>query len=228
MEILKSVCHLSITVKSNLLAYQDMLQSNEDSHKSAKTRKAANNLMESSVDGSLPLVGYNGGVVGGSRDPTAAPLLKQRKDCVGAGIVGPGASGRFLALSSKQLLNRAFNKFMSKPKSLSVNELVDEASLAGGGSTCTTSAAAMYPVNNMSAGTDFRDGGGGEDRSEFPEHVLKVYKADQTCKYLLVHKETSAHEVVMLSLQEFGITEPSTNFTLCEVSVAEGCRASGW
>merc|ERR1712168_1234619 len=79
----------------------------------------------------------------------------------------------------------------------------------------------MFPVNNLSSGMDCRDGST-EDRSEFPEHVLKVYKADQTCKYLLVHKETSAHEVVMLSLQEFGITEPSTNYTLCEVSVAEG------
>jgi Rap guanine nucleotide exchange factor 2 len=52
--------------------------------------------------------------------------------------------------------------------------------------------------------------------------VLKVYKSDQTFKYLLVHKETTAHEVVMLSLQEFGITEQSSNFTLCEVTVAEG------
>lgn len=24
--------------------------------------------------------------------------------------------------------------------------------------------------------------------SDYPEHVLKVYKSDQTCKYLLVHK----------------------------------------
>ena len=52
--------------------------------------------------------------------------------------------------------------------------------------------------------------------------MLKVYKSDQTFKYLLVHKETTAHEVVMLSLQEFGITETSSNFSLCEVSVAEG------
>jgi len=61
-----------------------------------------------------------------------------------------------------------------------------------------------------------------DQRTEYPEHVLKVYKSDQTFKYLLVHKETTAHEVVMLSLQEFGITEPSSNFSLCEVSVAEG------
>lgn len=58
--------------------------------------------------------------------------------------------------------------------------------------------------------------------SDYPEHVLKVYKADQSCKYLLVHKETTAHEVVMLALQEFGIHESSSNFSLCEVSVGEG------
>lgn len=29
--------------------------------------------------------------------------------------------------------------------------------------------------------------------SEYPEHVLKVYKPDQTCKYLLVHK-VSIHQ----------------------------------
>lgn len=35
-------------------------------------------------------------------------------------------------------------------------------------------------------------------------------------------QETTAHEVVMLSLQEFGMTDSSSNFSLCEVSVAEG------
>ncbi|XP_017079502.2 LOW QUALITY PROTEIN: rap guanine nucleotide exchange factor 2 [Drosophila eugracilis] len=58
--------------------------------------------------------------------------------------------------------------------------------------------------------------------SDYPDHVLKVYKADQTCKYVLIYKETTAHEVVMLSLQEFGIHDPSSNFSLCEVSVGDG------
>lgn len=57
---------------------------------------------------------------------------------------------------------------------------------------------------------------------DYPEHVLKVFKADQTCKYLHIYKETTAHEVVMLALQEFGIHDPSSNFSLCEVSVGEG------
>jgi hypothetical protein len=32
-------------------------------------------------------------------------------------------------------------------------------------------------------------------------------------------QNTSAREVVMLALQEFGITEYSSNYTLCEVKV---------
>ena len=213
-EILRGVCHLSITVKSNLLAYQDMINS-EDTIKTGRNRRYANSiLLESSVDGSLPSENY------GHTNDISAPVYKSKKELY-VGMNGSGAGGRFLALSSKQLLNRAFHKFLSKPKSLNPHEscLVEEISLAGG-STCNSNAG-MFPVNNLKSDLEHRDTSA-EDRSEYPEHVLKVYKADQTFKYLLIHKETSAHEVVMLSLQEFGITEPSTNFTLCEVSVAEG------
>ena len=55
--------------------------------------------------------------------------------------------------------------------------------------------------------------------SDLPDHSLKIYRSDQQHKYLLVHQNTSAREVVMLSLQEFGISECSSNFTLCEVTV---------
>ena len=139
MEILKGVCHLSITVKSNLLAYQDMLQTTEDSQKSRPRKYNNNLLMESSVDGSLPMEGYGHT----ARDINTPPVHKTKKEHVGlSGMAGPGASGRFLALSSKQLLNRAFNKFLSKPKTMSAHDgsLVDDVSLAGG-STCASSAA---------------------------------------------------------------------------------------
>ena len=66
---------------------------------------------------------------------------------------------------------------------------------------------------------DLVDGNFGEGGMEFPEHALKIYKSDQQFKYLLVHQETSAKNVVMLALQEFGITELSSNYTLCEVNV---------
>ena len=223
LEVLRGVCHLSITVKSNLLAFQDMLHSAEDPPRPGRSRKSPSSLlMESSVDGSSSCMGGEGHYPHSSARGEAVPQYRGKRDsgALGVGMVGgPGASGKFLAMSSRQLLNKAFHKFIHKPKSGhgADTALMDDASLAGG-STCTSSAA-MFPVNNLMRGErDYVD----ESRSEYPEHVLKVYKSDQTCKYLLIHKETSAHEVVMLSLQEFGITEPSTNFTLCEVSVAEG------
>ena len=58
-----------------------------------------------------------------------------------------------------------------------------------------------------------------EVANDLPEHSLKIYKADQHFRYLLVHQNTSAREVAMLALQEFGISECSSNFTLCEVTV---------
>merc|ERR1719507_1427198 len=230
LEILRSVCHLSITVKSNLLAFQDMLHSAEDPPRPGRSRKSPSSLlMESSVDGSGSVVGEAGYPHSSARSEAQSSTAyssrggsaKRETGGLGVGMVGgPGASGKFLAMSSRQLLNKAFQKFINKPKSGTGSEsaLIDDASLAGG-STCNSSAA-MFPVNNLTR--DTRDFTSEDGRSEYPEHVLKVYKADQTCKYLLIHKETSAHEGVMLSLQEFGITEPSTNFTLCEVSVAEG------
>lgn len=48
-----------------------------------------------------------------------------------------------------------------------------------------------------------------------------MYKPDQSYKYLLVNKETTAHEVVMLTLREFGMTDSSSHFSLCEVSVTD-------
>ena len=38
-------------------------------------------------------------------------------------------------------------------------------------------------------------------QDSIPEHSLKIYRADQSSKYLLVNKTTSAKEVVMLSLK---------------------------
>ena len=200
IEVLKSVCHLSITVKSNLLAFQDMMQNLEDGPKSTKSRKSQNNLLiESSVDCS-----QSNDTFPSKRDLTGSstPVHKSKKEpgAIG-GMVATGASGKFLAISSRQLLNRAFHKFLNKPKLLNGHDssLIDDVSLAGG-STCHSSTA-LFPVNNITSQGEIRESINEDTRTEYPEHVLKVFKADQTCKYLLIHKETTAHEVVMLSLQ---------------------------
>ncbi len=58
--------------------------------------------------------------------------------------------------------------------------------------------------------------------SDQPEHSLKIFRSDQHFRYLLVHAHTSAQQVVMLALHEFGITDSSTFYTLCEVTVEVG------
>ena len=71
---------------------------------------------------------------------------------------------------------------------------------------------------DLHSSSDGVDGGGGLLNDQNPDHSLKIYKADQSSKFLLVNQNTSAREVVMLALTEFGISENSSNYHLVEVS----------
>ena len=42
-----------------------------------------------------------------------------------------------------------------------------------------------------------------------PEHVIRVFRSDQSFCYLPIHHSTTAREVIMLALNEFRIDEPS-------------------
>jgi len=75
-------------------------------------------------------------------------------------------------------------------------------------------------IDNAVLNGDYEDSYDLEDA--IPEHSLKIFKADQTHRFLLVNKNTTAREVVMLSLKEFSITECSTNYALVEVLVDNG------
>jgi Rap guanine nucleotide exchange factor 2 len=246
LEVLRSVCHLSITVKSNLLAFNEMLHTSDDTPrvrcrgKSVGSPSAGNAVGNSGgstrgaqvvspvlpgladqrvFSGSESVLSFTSSVDGApagrrSQAETATSAQKPK--------VSVGAKDPMVKMGSKSRLNRAFNRFLHKPKSLinmDISSLQDEA----GGITHSSSGGNLYPPSSALSNPDLTRNAPFEDaKSEFPEHVLKVYKVDQTFKYLLVNKETTAHEVVMLSLQEFGMTESSSNFSLCEVSVAEG------
>ncbi|XP_064418087.1 rap guanine nucleotide exchange factor 2 isoform X7 [Latimeria chalumnae] len=51
-----------------------------------------------------------------------------------------------------------------------------------------------------------------------PDQVLRVFKADQQSRYIMISKDTTAKEVVHQALREFALTGPE-NYSLCEVSV---------
>ncbi|XP_068704769.1 rap guanine nucleotide exchange factor 6-like isoform X1 [Montipora foliosa] len=60
-----------------------------------------------------------------------------------------------------------------------------------------------------------------EQNGDMPDKVIKVYKADQTCKYFMVYKETTAREVVNRALDAFGIQDSASNYSLCEITVED-------
>ncbi|KAI0979363.1 hypothetical protein GJ496_011860, partial [Pomphorhynchus laevis] len=52
--------------------------------------------------------------------------------------------------------------------------------------------------------------------------VIKIYRSDHTFRYLPVHRDTTAKQVVMLAVTAFDISAHSGLFSLCEVSVENG------
>lgn len=57
---------------------------------------------------------------------------------------------------------------------------------------------------------------------EMPDGVIKVFKADQTCRYFMVYKETTTREVVNRAVEAFGIQDSPREYALCEVTVEDG------
>lgn len=182
---------MSVTVKSNLLAFQEMLQTPEDTPRSrsrgkstsgriedfacsseasgtASSNTASNSAGEAGRSSSMSTVHSNG-----SRDNTPTPSNRK---------TSPGTSNS----SSKgkaSKINRAFNRFLHKPKSLmNVDALDGDAQLS-----CHHSGSHslhLYSSSNpdLLRGDNSTTAANSHDdhhRTEYPEHVLKVYKSDQ-------------------------------------------------
>ncbi|KAG8453869.1 hypothetical protein GDO86_000482 [Hymenochirus boettgeri] len=52
-----------------------------------------------------------------------------------------------------------------------------------------------------------------------PDQVLRVFKADQQSRYIMISKDTTAKEVVIQAIREFALTAVPDAYSLCEVSV---------
>lgn len=55
--------------------------------------------------------------------------------------------------------------------------------------------------------------------SDMSDQVLRVFKADQQSRYIMIGKDTTAKEVVALAIREFALTAAPEAYSLCEVSV---------
>lgn len=210
LEVLRGTTHLSITVKSNLLNFKEMLNTPDNSPRPRGRKVSEISKLQadprarlSSVDAALILpTGHHDSPC--SHPVTISSPQKEHK------------SKSFMTLGPKRRLQKALMKMNILPKNIIADGLQDNNSHAPApvqlGSNLGQSQSNPDLVSLCY--DDLRC-------TDYPEHVLKVYKPDQNFKYLLVNKETTAHEVVMLALQEFGITDPSSNYSLCEVSVSD-------
>ncbi|XP_058810856.1 rap guanine nucleotide exchange factor 2-like isoform X2 [Phymastichus coffea] len=230
LEILRGSTHLSITVKSNLLDFKEMLQVPDNSPRARNRPNKPEILprlqtdprirLSTHVDPLTPVNALNpmvGGVpllMSSTDSSNTSPCKDSKKEHKG-----------FMTLGPRKRFQKALMKMNILPKNL-INDGVHADDPLGPPHTPPGTGLAQQNSNlyHSRSNPDLTTLYCYDDlrAADYPEHVLKVYKADQTCKYLLVHKETTAHEVVMLALQEFGITESSSNFSLAEVSVGEG------
>uniref|UniRef100_A0A8D8PXE9 Rap guanine nucleotide exchange factor 6 n=1 Tax=Cacopsylla melanoneura TaxID=428564 RepID=A0A8D8PXE9_9HEMI len=209
LEILRGTTHLSITVKSNLLEFKQMLVSPDDS---PNGRHRVSRLNKGGVAGEIARL---------QADPRARDMaIPPPPPPPPPPPVTPSkTSHSFMTLGPKKRLQKALMKMNLLPKN-TITDVCDDSSLPLRHLSSEGAPTSLFPQSHSNP--DLMSICYPDLRADYPEHVLKVYKSDQTCKYLLVHEETTAHEVVMLALQEFGITESSSEFSLCEVSVAEG------
>lgn len=130
----------------------------------------------------------------------------------------------------KKALNRlsAFGTLSRNNKLISRSERDLLSTVDHDGSTDDMHAVARHGVKPRTRGSLPRGFGSTEcihtsDQSlEMPDRVIKVYKADQTCKYFMVYKETTAREVVNRAVDAFGIQELPGDYSLCEITVEDG------
>ncbi|KAM6911328.1 rap guanine nucleotide exchange factor 6 isoform 2-T2 [Lycodopsis pacificus] len=56
--------------------------------------------------------------------------------------------------------------------------------------------------------------------ADIPDQVIRVFKADQQSCYIIISKDTTAKDVVAHAVNEFGLLAAPETYSLCEVSVS--------
>ncbi|KAK3090078.1 hypothetical protein FSP39_008974 [Pinctada imbricata] len=205
LEILRGTTHLSVTVQSNLLDFKELLEVPD--RRSNKTEMTPN-LNKRLSAGDLETF---------SPEQTHKEKKHDKKDKRTFNTLG-----RHFIRKMGSLLPRNFSS-----ASMGDSELLNRSdeSLYNGrtsrqlSNTSSSSLTIGMPNQHLSASNPDLSSAAGEDPKPEPDLVIKVFRADQTFKFLPIFKDTTAREVVMLALQEFNITDPSSNYSLCEVTV---------
>ncbi|XP_052780922.1 rap guanine nucleotide exchange factor 6-like isoform X6 [Mya arenaria] len=217
LELLRKTTHLSITVKSNLAEFKEMLDNDE---KSAMMRRQE--FQQTNNKQRLSAPDLEQVLLPPSPSSDSGSGKKQKKKDKSFMNTIASSKPRF-RIALRNLIPR--NMSTSSMNADPVINHSDENLSVHLSRKSSTSSGSSNPglTNHFSASnpdlSSFSYLSVDDKADSFPEHVVKVFRSDQSFKYLLIHKETTAKEVVMLSLREFGVTDSSSNYSLCEVTV---------
>uniref|UniRef100_A0AAF5PIC5 RasGEF domain-containing protein n=4 Tax=Wuchereria bancrofti TaxID=6293 RepID=A0AAF5PIC5_WUCBA len=223
LEVLRSNTHLSITVKSNLLGFKEMIARSERAvdvedqcnayRKGAEIRytkhRAVSKQSESVQRGSVScMIGMN-----------------PRTGASSFSYLPP--SGMISSVGNKtSMMDKLLTMLKGLPSTLPDGPIAESKTLNPTRSNSLRASRSNPDIAGHSVGTSristmniaqyYQPAS-----SPCPEHVLKVYRADQSFKYLTIYKETTAQNVVQLALQEFGMSSDSGSleWALCETTV---------
>ncbi|XP_075921752.1 rap guanine nucleotide exchange factor 2-like isoform X7 [Petromyzon marinus] len=200
MDIMKKSTHLSITVKNNLLSYKEICHRLEEEQTSGVQHKPRiadkrYSIPDLTVQLELP------------------PGHERSKDKKGNSM---GKS------KLKKLMTKSkINLLPTKPSS-EVAVTQDDIVL-GVKAPRPCPAPLPTPASLSSSNPDLVQCHGTAELGtapDIPDQVVKVYRADQSSRYVMVSRESSAREVVLAALREFQVCEAAEAYSLCEVSVS--------
>uniref|UniRef100_A0A673LR20 Rap guanine nucleotide exchange factor 2 n=1 Tax=Sinocyclocheilus rhinocerous TaxID=307959 RepID=A0A673LR20_9TELE len=211
-EILKNNTHLSITVKTNLLGKPEQNQEQEQEEEPDRKNGA-------------PHIPKIGDIKKASR--YSIPDLAVDVEQV-MGLEKASKKAKANTVGGRNKLKKIFDKTLTSilpPKpynDVGVGQSQDDSIV---GLKQSKQIPPAFPVSgNLSSSNpdllqshhrilDFNN------QPDMSDQVLRVFKADQQSRYIMIGKDTTAKEVVAQAIREFALTAAPEAYSLCEVSV---------
>uniref|UniRef100_A0A3P9AFB2 Rap guanine nucleotide exchange factor 2 n=1 Tax=Esox lucius TaxID=8010 RepID=A0A3P9AFB2_ESOLU len=204
-EILRNNTHLSISVKTNLLVFKELLVDRKNG-----------------APAHLPKIGD---IKKGSR--YSIPDLAVDVEQV-MGLEKASKKAKANTVGGRNKLKKIFDKTLTSilpPKpynEVGVGQSQDD-SIVGLKQSKQIPAALPVSGNLSSSNPDLLQSHHRildfNNQPDMSDQVLRVFKADQQSRYIMIGKDTTAKEVVAQAIREFALTAAPEAYSLCEVSV---------
>ncbi|XP_028276925.1 rap guanine nucleotide exchange factor 6 isoform X2 [Parambassis ranga] len=208
LDILRTNTHLSLTVKTNIFVFKELLsrivheKKNGGPHIPKIQEKKGNRFSIPDLPGDMEF-------------PTDHKSTRKMK----ANTVSGGRNK-----IRKMLEKTRFSILPPKPFSDGGMGQSQDDSIVGT-KQCRHSVAIMPIPGNLSSSSpdllqpatsvlDF------SNPADIPDQVIRVFKADQQSCYIIISKDTTAKDVVAHTVNEFGLLAGPETYSLCEVSVS--------